>query len=60
MGYDSIMRMPWKDFIDILKIRSEEEQRKADMLKQQQKSGMRDIKPAQSKKRGPFFTVMDD
>lgn len=61
MGYDSIMKMPLKDFVDILKIRSEEEQRKAEMLKQQQKTGLKDVsKSTQSKKRGPFFTVMDD
>lgn len=60
MGYDAIMKMPWKDFIDILKIRSEEEARKAEMLKEQQKASTKDYSKPQNKKRGPFFSIMND
>lgn len=38
MPYNDIMKMPLKDFYDLLRIRSEEERRRAEAIKEQQEN----------------------
>ena len=60
MGYDSIMKMPWKDFIDLLKIKSEQEAKKAEMLENQQKSVNKSMNTSSNKETTtPFFRMMN-
>lgn len=66
MSYEAIYKMPLRDFFDLLKIRSEEERRKAEYLKQQQsrtakEGGVQQPKNALQNLRenpGQFFKVL--
>lgn len=53
MSYDTIRKMPLRDFFDLLKIRSEEERRKAEYLHEQQRAMVGGSSASQSNKRTP-------
>ena len=44
LNYLEVMNLPLKDFYSLLKIRSEEEKKKAEYLNQQQQASMKSLK----------------
>lgn len=61
MPYNDIMKMPLKDFYDLLRIRSEEERRRAEAIKEQQENMNKQMNTnklsANNKSRRNFFGI---
>ena len=60
MVYEDIMKMPLKDVNDLLLIKSLEEKKKAEMLKEQQDKSMKTLNNrgnSDNRKEPPFFRM---